>query len=220
MIAPPKPPTSDEREALIKEARARQLRRRLLGAAGIAIAAALGLSAYALVASGDNQSATRSSAPGGVPQCKSAQLATSAEAGQGEGAGHAGASIQLVNTSGLACALPTGIPTVTFSLHGRTAPADERTMAPPYTGLGPRAGRVLAPGRKVMYVFNWSPPACHPPAGAVAKGTAIMSLRFRDGLRIAMPERTPEDVPIIPGCGKDLALPQTVLVTPLLQVPS
>jgi hypothetical protein len=47
MIAPPKPP-SHELEALIKEARARQLRRRLLGAAGIAIAAALALSAYAL----------------------------------------------------------------------------------------------------------------------------------------------------------------------------
>ena len=42
MIAPPRPPSHDELEALIKEARARQLRRRLLGAAGVAIAAALG----------------------------------------------------------------------------------------------------------------------------------------------------------------------------------
>jgi hypothetical protein len=50
MIAPPKPPSQDELEALIKEARARQLRRRLLGAAGIAIAAAVGLSVYALTA--------------------------------------------------------------------------------------------------------------------------------------------------------------------------
>jgi len=48
MIAPPKPPTHDELEALIKEARARQLRRRLLGAAEIAIAAAIGLSVYSL----------------------------------------------------------------------------------------------------------------------------------------------------------------------------
>ena len=38
MIAPPKPPAHDELEALIKEARERQLRRRLLGAAGIAVA--------------------------------------------------------------------------------------------------------------------------------------------------------------------------------------
>jgi hypothetical protein len=47
MIAPPKPPPHDELEALIKEARERQLRRRLLGAAGVAIAAAVGLSLYA-----------------------------------------------------------------------------------------------------------------------------------------------------------------------------
>ena len=47
MIAPPRPPSHDELEALIKEARARQLRRRLLVAAGFAIAAALGLSIYA-----------------------------------------------------------------------------------------------------------------------------------------------------------------------------
>src|SRR5690348_16536294 len=50
MIAPPKPPSHDESEALIREARERQLRRRLLGAAGIAIAAAIGLGAYALAA--------------------------------------------------------------------------------------------------------------------------------------------------------------------------
>jgi hypothetical protein len=37
-LAPPKP-SHDELEALIKEARQRQLRRRLLGAAGVAIAA-------------------------------------------------------------------------------------------------------------------------------------------------------------------------------------
>ena len=48
MIAPPRPPSHDELEALIKEARARQLRRRLLGTAGVAIGAALVLGAYAL----------------------------------------------------------------------------------------------------------------------------------------------------------------------------
>jgi len=49
MIAPPKPPPHDELEALIREARARQQRRRLIGAAGVAIAAAVGLAAHALV---------------------------------------------------------------------------------------------------------------------------------------------------------------------------
>jgi hypothetical protein len=50
MLAPPRPPSHDELEALIKEARARQLRRRLLGAAGVAIVAAVGLGIYALTA--------------------------------------------------------------------------------------------------------------------------------------------------------------------------
>jgi hypothetical protein len=65
MIAPPRLPSPDELEALIKEARARQLRRRLLGAAGVAIAAALGLSVYALLGAGTNSAAT---AARGSPQ--------------------------------------------------------------------------------------------------------------------------------------------------------
>ena len=58
MIAPPRPPSHDELEALIKEARERQLRRRLLGAAGIAIAAAIGLSVFGLTAGTGNRPAT------------------------------------------------------------------------------------------------------------------------------------------------------------------
>jgi hypothetical protein len=52
MIAPPKPPSHDGLEALIKEARERQRHRRLLAVAGVAIAAALGLSMYAFVSAG------------------------------------------------------------------------------------------------------------------------------------------------------------------------
>jgi hypothetical protein len=50
MIATPRPPSNDQLEALIREARERQLRRRLLGAASVAIVAAIGLGAYALSA--------------------------------------------------------------------------------------------------------------------------------------------------------------------------
>jgi hypothetical protein len=67
MIAPPRPPSHDELEALIKEARARQLRRRLLGAAGVAIAAALGLSMQPPAQGGR--------ATG--PPCRASQLAVS-----------------------------------------------------------------------------------------------------------------------------------------------
>jgi len=58
MIAPPRPPSHDELEALIKEARARQLRRRLVCASGVALAAALGLSIYASMTGGARHSAT------------------------------------------------------------------------------------------------------------------------------------------------------------------
>src|ERR1700754_1785170 len=64
MIAPPKPPDFDELELLIKEARQRQLRRRLLAAAGFTIATALGLSIYVLVMG----SAASGVVPGDAPQ--------------------------------------------------------------------------------------------------------------------------------------------------------
>ena len=80
MIAPPRRPSHDELDLLIKEARERQLRRRLLGAAGVAIAAAIGLGAYAFVTGGNvddvpQQPAQRGGV--GVPFCRSSQLAMS-----------------------------------------------------------------------------------------------------------------------------------------------
>ncbi len=78
MIAPPKPPAHDELEALMKEARQRQLRRRLLGAAGVAVAAAIALGIYAL-AIGDSNRSTGAApiGPGGVPLCRSSQISVS-----------------------------------------------------------------------------------------------------------------------------------------------
>jgi uncharacterized protein DUF4232 len=75
MIAPPKPPAHDELELLIKEARKRQLRRRLLGAAGIAIAAALGLAVYAALAGNTEDAGTT---PGGVAQAVAAPCSAAA----------------------------------------------------------------------------------------------------------------------------------------------
>src|SRR5258708_4764922 len=62
MIAPPRPPSQDELELLIKEARARQLRRRLLGAASVAMVAAFGLGVYALAAGPAQRTVTTSGA--------------------------------------------------------------------------------------------------------------------------------------------------------------
>src|SRR2546423_6429846 len=81
MIAPPKPAPHDELEALIKEARERQLRRRLLGAAGVAIAAALGLSVYAFIGGASPSDLSQPPAEGGrasAPLCRSSQLSGSA----------------------------------------------------------------------------------------------------------------------------------------------
>lgn len=64
MIAPPKPPSSDELEALIKEARARQRRRWLGGAALVAAMAALVNVAFA-IGGGSGRALTRANA--GVP---------------------------------------------------------------------------------------------------------------------------------------------------------
>lgn len=75
MIAPPKPPSHDELEALIKEARARQLRRRLLGAAGVAVATGLGLGVYALVTGGAHRVGTAS---GSRPQVVTAPCSAAA----------------------------------------------------------------------------------------------------------------------------------------------
>lgn len=58
MIAPPKPSSSDNLEALVKEARARQLRRRVVGVTLVAIAAGAGLAVWAVV-SGGNQPTVR-----------------------------------------------------------------------------------------------------------------------------------------------------------------
>jgi hypothetical protein len=77
MIAPPKPPAPDELEALIKEARERQLRRRLLGAAALAVVAAAGLGIYALAAGSNPVSSGDSSRPSGLapPECRMSNFA-------------------------------------------------------------------------------------------------------------------------------------------------
>src|SRR2546423_2281790 len=78
MIAPPKPPAHDALEDLMKEARQRQLRRRLLGAAGVAVAAAIALAIYSLTTGSSNRSIEAAPiGPGGVPLCRSSQISVS-----------------------------------------------------------------------------------------------------------------------------------------------
>jgi Protein of unknown function (DUF4232) len=176
MIAAPKPPSHDELEALIKEARERQLRRRLLGAAGVAVAAALGLSVYALATSGrDGRPTTASgSTAAAVPLCRSDQLSGSA--------GFQGATqsmlggITLRNTSASACALPAVRPFVNISWRGRRLRTREGTNpnAPPW----PRA-HLLASGARAGVFFQWWSCGGSGPRAAVRP---TFTLRFSRGL--------------------------------------
>jgi len=59
--SPPRPLSQDELDALIREARERQLRRRLLGAVAIAITAAASLGLYAVFSGGSSRPTARSS---------------------------------------------------------------------------------------------------------------------------------------------------------------
>ena len=176
MLAPPKP-SHDDAELLIKEARERQLRRRLMGAAGVAMAAALGVSAYALTSPGGGGSATASgSATGTPPLCRSAQLSGSA--------GFQGATqsmlggITLQNTSAVACSFPTARPLVSISWHGARLPTKEEAdpNAPPW----PRA-HVLAPGAKAGVYFQWWSCGGTGPKAAVRP---TFTLRFGRGLLV------------------------------------
>lgn len=156
MIAPPKPPSHDELEALIKEARARQLRRRLLGAAGVAIVAALCLSIYAVVTGHRPGNLVQPQANAGRatgPPCRASQLAA--------GFGFQGATQTMLggatlrNTSGSTCSLPTGRPTFRIVWHGKALAIHVRSMRGSSAALPWPRARVLAPGQRALIVMQW-----------------------------------------------------------------
>jgi hypothetical protein len=216
MLARPKPP-QDDLELLIKEARARQLRRRLLGAAAVAIVAALGLSAYALaIGGGGHAKQTGGSASGGPPLCRSSQLSTSA--GFGAAAGTVFDPVEVANTSSHACSLPEGIPHLQLVFRGKVFSIEERPWTTVPSDFGVPAGRVLAPGRKAFVEIAWRD-FCPHPAAAPQTGSVTIALRFADGLRTSALQ-IPPDVPgpSLPWCGEVVRPPPAVGVTRLLRV--
>lgn len=123
VVAPPKPPSHDDLEALIKEARGRQLRRRLLGAAGVAVAAAIVLGTYALTTENSNRSAGPALVgPGGVPLCRTSQISISLPMLSGLlERGRTGLFV-MRNTSRTACSLPLRPPAASVTRHGARLP--------------------------------------------------------------------------------------------------
>ena len=177
MIAPPKPPSHDELEALIKEARERQLRRRLLGAAGVAIASAVALSVYAFtLGSGGLPTVVSGSGRVAPPECRASQL--SAQAALNGATGSMAGFATVTNTGLTACSLPTTRPRVSIVWRGEQMPTQQKSFA----GPGGVPIHVLAPGRAAFVHMDWSEWCGTPSAGTVIRPT--FSLRF-GGLVVA-----------------------------------
>lgn len=121
-VAPPKPPVRDEPDALIPEARAHQWRRRLIGAAFVALAAGIALSIYAIVSGGASQGPhTGGGGPDAVaasPRCHSAELRLAGPRFNGAYTGHSVDNFTFTNASSHACVLR-GWPTVSLVLSNR-----------------------------------------------------------------------------------------------------
>jgi hypothetical protein len=153
MIAPPKPPSHDELEALIKEARARQLRRRLLGVAGVAIAAALGFSVHALVGAPGKLVQPPASAGRAIsPPCRASQLSVSA-ALQGATQSLAGEAT-ITNTGGSPCSLPRLRPIIRMSSKGQALPVGDVPFTNRIVGHG-RPVRILGAGAHAVIFIQW-----------------------------------------------------------------
>ena len=123
MIAPPKPPAHDALEDLMEEARQRQLRRRLLGAAGVAVAAAIALGIYALTIGNSNRSTGAAPiGPGGVPLCRTSQISISIPGLTGLIEEGRTALFVMMNKSSSPCSLPLRPPRATITRHGVPLP--------------------------------------------------------------------------------------------------
>lgn len=184
MLAPPRPPSHDELEALIKEARARQLHRRLLGTAALAVSAAIGLSVYAFtLGSGAPGGVTNTLPHGAAPLCRSPQL--SAAAIWDGAAGHLFNFFTIVNKGRGACLLPTGRPAVLLTRHGSRLKVDERTASgESIFGPGKPVG-ILAPGRRaVVHLawWNWCGPNIR-----YARTATTVTVQFAEGPRMTVP---------------------------------
>jgi hypothetical protein len=126
-VGPPRvaAPPPDELEALIREARARQRRRRLVGVAALALVAALGLAAFALVPTGKRGTGRRegrSSLGVPVPRCRTDQLRVTAASTWNAAAGSLLEPFTVTNVSNAACSVA-GWPAVRLiDATGRTVP--------------------------------------------------------------------------------------------------
>lgn len=141
MITPTKLPSDDWLEALIREARARQLRRRMIGAAAMALAAAAALGLHSVFASGAH-AATASDHGGvpGIPACRDASL-TAKEIPISNPTGLIRIGLQFTNTTSSSCSVD-GYPSIQFSDARGTMPFLFRHLGTPHA-LAVRSGKAV-----------------------------------------------------------------------------
>jgi hypothetical protein len=213
-VAPPKPP-QDELEALIPEARARQLRRRLVTAASIAVAAALALGLYAIFGGFRHQGSAGSRSGGAAPACRSSQLSTST--GFQAAAGTTFNPVLMTNRSNQTCTLAVRVPKVQVLFRGETFSIRERPWTRGLGAFGTPAAPVLAPGAKDVVELAWRD-FCPHPAAAPQSGSVTVVLRFPRGPRVAARQSSPDvPGPALPGCA-EVTRP-AVAVSRLLRYP-
>jgi hypothetical protein len=182
VLAPPKPPA----ELLVKEARERQRRRRLLGAAGVAVVAGLALGAFAVAGGfGQSRAARAPVGPGGVPLCRSSQISVSYPMLIGVlGPGRNG--LPVMTNNGGTCSLPLRPPTAQVAWNGTTL----RTHQLPGHGIylaswqPLRTVRFLQHGQKAAISFYWQN-WCGPPHSY--RPLLTVHLRFDSELAINVP---------------------------------
>jgi hypothetical protein len=197
MIAPPRRPSRDELEALMKEARERQLRRRLLGAAGVAIVAAVALGVFSVLGGFGQNGSTGGSRRGSAPLCRSSQL-SAVPLGFGMASGDVG-GLDIKNVGSLSCVLP-GTPRVVVYARARRLPVRQ---LPPNAAVPDHRDpvvHVLAPGERAAVIFLWSN-WCRPPSSS-----AQATLRYHFGGGLVLSERWGEPACAAPGSPSTLRI--------------
>jgi hypothetical protein len=178
MIAPPKSSSHDELEALIKEARARRLHRRLLGAAGIAVAAALALGVYAVTSSSSGSSisgGSRNPSAGASP-CRSSQLAAQADFNHTGGTPSIFGGVMIYNMGHSNCSLPHQRPIVLMSSSRGRVPIREYAFEHELVNQLGGPVPLMARGAFAEVYLLWS--------NWCAKPASALTLRLGDGAQV------------------------------------
>ena len=203
MIAPPRPSSPDALKALIKEARERQQRRRLLGTAGIAIIAAAGLAIYALAGGGARDEVTSGPPRSAAPICRSSQLSVAAR--WNGAAGNLFNFFTITNTGAGACSVPGGRPTVLLTRDGSQLKLEERVPSEAYPGQPVSS---LPGGQQAVVHLDWKN-WCGPQL-TYAKTATVVTVQFAGGLSVTAPPSLEQ-----PPC-MDAAYPSVITASRLL----